>query len=81
MGTLSFNLTMIETAVTVEAAGKVLSMEKATDKVIKTAHKAYEQKKKLSTTVTIECPIKKSVEKCKNKLFKIIAKKELEILD
>ena len=77
IGTPSFNFTIEETAITAEAAGKVLSMEDAADKVIKTAHKAYEQKKKITTTVTIECPNKKSVEKCKNKLFKIIAKKNL----
>lgn len=63
---------------TVKAAGKVLSMEDVADKVIKTAHKAYDQKKKITTSVTIECPGKQSVEKYKNKLFKIIAKNELE---
>ena len=78
IGTPSFSSLIGETAITAEAAGKVLSMEEAADKVIKTAYKAYDQKKKLSTTVTIKCPNKKSVEKCKNKLFEVIAKKELE---
>ncbi len=78
IGTSSFSSLIGETAITAEAAGKVLSMEDAADKVIKTAHKAYEQKKKLSTTVTIECPNKKSVEKYKKKLFEVIAEKELE---
>ncbi len=78
IGTPSFNSLIGETAVIAEAAGKVLSMEDAADKVIKTAYKAYEQKKKLSTTVTIECPNKKSVEKYKKKLFEVIAEKELE---
>ena len=80
IGTPSFNLTMIETAITVEAAGKVLSMEEAANKVIREAHKAYDKKKKITTTVTIECPNKKSVNKCKNKLRNIIAKEELEEL-
>ena len=43
--TPSFNFVTEETIMTAEAAGKVLSMEEAADKVIKTAHKAYEQKK------------------------------------
>ena len=68
IGNPSFNFVTGETAVTVEAAGKVLSMEEAADKVIKTAHKAYDQKKKLSITVTIKCPNKKSVEKYKKNL-------------
>ncbi len=78
IGNPSFNFVTGETAVTVEAAGKVLSMEEAADKVIKTAHKAYDQKKKLSITVTIKCPNKKSVEKYKKKLFEVIVEKELE---
>ena len=84
VGTPSFNFVAGETAVTVEAAGKVLSMEEAADKVIKTAHKAYDQKKKLSTTVTIKCSSgsENAIEKCKNKLFKVIAEKELgEFID
>lgn len=78
IGTPSFNFVTGETIMTAEAASKVLSMEEAADKVIKTAHKAYDQKKKLSTIVTIKCPNKKSVEKYKEKLFKVIAEKELE---
>ena len=80
IGTSSFSSLIGETAITAEAADKVLSMEEAADKVIKTAHKAYDQKKKLSITVTIECPNKKSVKKCKNKLRNVIAKEELEEL-
>lgn len=76
IGTPSFNFVTEETIMTAEAAGKVLSMEDAADKVIKTAHKAYEQKKKLSTTVTIKCSIKKSVAKNERKLEKAISKYE-----
>lgn len=76
IGTPSFNFVTEETIMTAEAAGKVLSMEGAADKVIKTAHKAYEQKKKLSTTVTIKCSIKKSVAKNERKLEKAISKYE-----
>ena len=78
IGTPSFSSLIGETIMTAEAASKVLSMEEAADKVIKTAYKAYDQKKKLSTTVTIKCPNKKSVEKYKKKLFEVIVEKELE---
>ena len=74
IGTPSFNQTVATTA---EAAGEVLSMEEAAKKLIKKAHQAYDQKKKITTSVTIECPNKKSVEKCKDKLFKVMAEEEL----
>lgn len=69
--------TFNQTTVTVGAAGKVLSMEEAAKKVIKEANKAYDQKKKITTSITIECPNEKSVKKYKNKLRKVIAEEEL----
>ena len=76
IGNPSFNFVIGETAITAEAAGKVLSMEDAAKKLLKTAHKAYEQKNKITATVTIKCSIKKSVAKNERKLEKAIRKYE-----
>ena len=82
IGTPSFNFVTEEIVVTAEAAGKVLTMEEAAKKLLKTAYKAHDQKKKLTTSVTIECPNKKAVEKYMDKLSEAIVKEELgEISD
>ena len=45
IGTPSFSSLIGETAITAEAAGKVLSMEDAAKKLVKTTNEAYDQKK------------------------------------
>ena len=77
IGTPSFNFVTEETVVTAEAAGKVLTMEEAAKKLLKTAYKAHDQKKKLTTSVTVKCPSKKAADKYMDKLGKAIAKEEL----
>ena len=77
IGTPSFNSLIGETAVIAEAAGKVLSMEDAAKKLVKTAYKAHDQKKKLTTSVTIKCPSKKAADNYMDKLSKAIVKEEL----
>lgn len=80
IGTPSFNFVTGETIMTAEASDKVLSMEEAAEKIIKASYKAYKQKKKVSTTVTIKCPVKKSVAKNKSKLQEAIVKWERKLV-
>ena len=52
-------------------------MEEAAKKLVKTAYKAHNQKKKLTTSVTIKCPSKKAADNYMDKLSKAIVKEEL----
>lgn len=79
VGTPSFN--QIETVVTAEAAGKVLSMEEAAEKISEGMHKAWDAKKKMTTKVTIKCPNKKFIKKCRKKLVLAVAKEELGVYE
>ena len=80
IGTPSFSSLIGETAITAEAAGKVLSMEDAAKKLVKTTNEAYDQKKKVTTSVTIKCSIKKFVAKNERKLEKAIRKYEDKLI-